>query len=79
MPSVRWLVFMVQNRCFQYFDRRKSLSTGLDFYINGDDVQFDGISVSVWVVPVCQRIKTVINHGLRRYADSPDGFHLSLS
>jgi hypothetical protein len=54
----------VKNIGFQYFNQREGIPTALtiNIHLHGNDVEFDGITITLRIIPMRQGIETIVNH-----------------
>src|SRR5690554_218019 len=51
----------IDNTCFQYFNQRQR-SAFLDFCLNRNNIDLNGITVTFRIIPVRQGVEAIINH-----------------
>src|SRR5690554_1663616 len=51
----------IDNTCFQYFNQRQR-SAFLDFCLNRNNIEFNGITVTFRIIPVRQGVEAIIDH-----------------
>src|SRR5690554_2131497 len=51
----------IDNTCFQYFNQRQRIAF-LDLCLNRNNIEFNGITVTFWIIPVRQGVEAIINH-----------------
>ena len=57
--------FMINNGRLQRLDDRKSISIALDVHVCRNNVNFHRIAVRCWIIPMRQRVKTIVYHSKR--------------